>query len=42
MHADFIGKAIITGLLMLSILTWAIIFDKAIKLSRLKSKANYF
>ena len=42
MHADFIGKIIITGLLMISILTWAIIFDKMIKLSRLKGKATYF
>lgn len=42
MHADFIGKIIITGLLMISILTWAVIFDKMIKLSRLKDKASYF
>ena len=42
MHADFIGKIIITGLLMISILTWAIIFDKMIKLNRLKGKATYF
>jgi biopolymer transport protein TolQ len=42
MHADLIGKVVITGLLMLSILTWAIILDKMFKLSRLKSKASYF
>ena len=42
MHADFIGKIIITGLLMISILTWAIIFDKMIKLNRLKNKATFF
>lgn len=42
MHADFIGKIIITGLLMISILTWAIIFDKMIKLGRLKHKATFF
>lgn len=42
MHADFIGKIIITSLLMISILTWAIIFDKLAKLNRLKGKATYF
>lgn len=41
-HADLIGKIVITGLLIISILTWAIIFDKAFKLSRLKGKATYF
>lgn len=41
-HADFLGKTVITGLLMVSILTWAIIFDKAVKISRLKGKATYF
>jgi len=41
-HADLIGKTVITGLLMISILTWAIIFDKAVKIGRLKSKATYF
>jgi len=41
-HADLIGKIVITGLMMISILTWAIIFDKAIKLSRLKGTATYF
>ena len=42
MHADWLGKTVISGLLVISILTWAIIFDKSIKLSRLKSKAVYF
>jgi biopolymer transport protein TolQ len=41
-HADWIGKTVITGLLIISILTWAIIFDKAVKLSRLKGRASYF
>ncbi|MFY9288319.1 MAG: protein TolQ [Alphaproteobacteria bacterium] len=41
-HADFLGKMVIIGLMIISILTWAIIFDKAIKLNRLKSKATYF
>jgi biopolymer transport protein TolQ len=42
LHADLLGKIVITGLLMLSILTWAIILDKMFKLSGLKSKATYF
>src|ERR1700744_6544363 len=42
MHANIIGKTVITGLLMLSILTWAIILDKMIKLSNLKGKATLF
>ena len=41
-HADFVGKTVITGLLMISILTWAIIFDKMLKIRRLKGKATYF
>jgi len=41
-HADLIGKAVITGLLIISILAWAIIFDKAAKLARLKRRATYF
>ena len=41
-HADIVGKIVITGLLMISILTWAIIFDKMIKLRRLKGKAEFF
>src|SRR6185437_10056985 len=41
-HADIISKTVITGLLIISIITWAIIFDKAAKLSRLKRRATYF
>jgi biopolymer transport protein TolQ len=41
-HADLIGKTVITGLLIISIFTWAIIFDKITKLSRLKKRAAYF
>src|SRR5580704_12656084 len=41
-HADLIGKTVITGLLLISILTWAIIFDKAAKIARLKRRAAYF
>ncbi len=42
MHADLIGKTVITGLLMISILTWAIILDKFFKVSALKGKAAAF
>ncbi|MBV8060218.1 MAG: protein TolQ [Alphaproteobacteria bacterium] len=42
MHADWIGKTIITALLTISIVTWAIIFDKILKLGRLKERAAYF
>lgn len=41
-HADFIGKAIMIGLLLISVITWALIFDKVSKLSRLKSRATFF
>ena len=41
-HADIVGKTVITGLVGISILTWAIIFDKAIKIIRLKGKATDF
>ncbi len=41
-HADWIGKIVITGLFLISILTWAIIFDKAMKLHRLKTRASFF
>jgi biopolymer transport protein TolQ len=41
-HADIVGKLVIVGLLIISILTWAIIFDKMMKLKRLKGKAEYF
>jgi biopolymer transport protein TolQ len=42
MHADFIGKFVMLGLFVLSIITWAVIFDKAMKLSRLKKRADVF
>jgi biopolymer transport protein TolQ len=41
-HADLIGKAVITFLIIISVFTWAIIFDKIAKLSRLKKRAAYF
>jgi len=41
-HADIIGKTVIMGLLIISVITWAIIFDKLVKLIRLKSRASYF
>ncbi|MDE1900542.1 MAG: protein TolQ [Alphaproteobacteria bacterium] len=41
-HADIIGQTVIAGLLMISILTWAVIFDKMVKLKKLKGKAEYF
>jgi biopolymer transport protein TolQ len=41
-HADIVGKIIIVALLMISILTWAIIFDKIGKVRRLKGKAEFF
>ncbi|MFA4994561.1 MAG: protein TolQ [Bdellovibrionales bacterium] len=41
-HADIVGKVIILFLLIISILTWAIIFDKIGKVMRLKEKAEYF
>ncbi len=41
-HADFVGKLIISSLLMISVLTWAIIFDKISKVKRLKGKAEFF
>ncbi|MBI1273859.1 MAG: protein TolQ [Alphaproteobacteria bacterium] len=42
MHADTVGKAVILGLLVVSVVTWAVIFDKAYKLRRLNRKAVYF
>lgn len=41
-HADIFGKCVMIGLLILSIITWAVIFDKAFKLKRLQAKAGYF
>jgi biopolymer transport protein TolQ len=42
MHADLVGKCVILGLLVISVITWAVIFDKATKLRRLNRKAVYF
>jgi len=41
-HADIVGKAVIVALLIISVLTWGIIFDKMTKLKKLKGKAEYF
>jgi len=41
-HADIVGKIIIASLLLVSVLTWAIIFDKVGKIRRLKGKADVF
>jgi len=41
-HADWIGRTVIVGLFIISIFTWAIIFDKAIRIGRLKGRATYF
>jgi biopolymer transport protein TolQ len=41
-HADIVGKVIILALLFVSILTWAIIFDKIAKVRRLKERAEHF
>ena len=41
-HADIVGKIVIVFLLIISVLTWAIIFDKIGKVRRLKDKAEYF
>jgi len=41
-HADIVGKVIILALLLISVLTWAIIFDKIGKVRRLKGKAEFF
>jgi len=41
-HADIVGKIVILFLLIISVLTWAIIFDKIGKVRRLKEKAEYF
>lgn len=42
MHADFIGKAVMIGLLLISVFTWALIFNKIMVVSKLKSRATYF
>lgn len=42
MHADLIGKAIMLGLLVISVVTWALIFHKATLITRLRKRASYF
>lgn len=41
-HADMVGKAVMIGLLLISVFTWALIFDKISKISRLKERACFF
>ncbi len=41
-HSDFIGQSVMVGLLIISVITWAVIFEKAFRLSKLKRKALYF
>lgn len=41
-HADFVGKFIMIALMIISVFTWALIFDKASKISRLKARAGFF
>ncbi|MCL2469289.1 MAG: protein TolQ [Alphaproteobacteria bacterium] len=41
-HADLIGKSVMIGLLVVSVFTWALIFDKIAKISRLKTRAGFF
>lgn len=41
-HADVIGKSVMVGLMIISVVTWALIFDKLTKISRLRSRATYF
>lgn len=41
-HADFLGKTVMVGLLIISIFSWALIFDKIAKISRLKRRAEFF
>jgi biopolymer transport protein TolQ len=41
-HADWVGKGVMIGLFLISVVTWALIFDKISKLSRLKSRAGFF
>lgn len=42
MHADGVGKLVILGLLVISIMTWAVIIDKAGKLKKLNARAALF
>ncbi len=40
--ADMVGKVVMVGLLLVSVFTWALIFDKATKITRLRSRARFF
>ncbi len=42
MHADWVGRFIIFGLLLASVWTWAVIFDKSLRLRKLRQKADLF
>ena len=41
-HADILGKVVMLGLVVISIITWGVIFDKIAKISRLKNRAGFF
>ncbi len=41
-HADWVGKSVIGMLVILSILSWGIIFDKFLKIRQLKNRAENF
>ncbi len=41
-HADMVGKAVMIGLIIISVFTWGLIFDKISKISRLKNRADFF
>ena len=41
-HADMVGKTIMIGLLMISMFTWALIFNKASRIASLKKRASFF
>jgi biopolymer transport protein TolQ len=41
-HADLFGKCVMLGLLVLSIITWAVIFHKATRLKHLNGRAVLF
>jgi len=41
-QADMVGKAVMIGLVIVSIVTWALIFDKIAKISRLRGRASFF
>jgi len=41
-HSDFVAKVVMIGLLVISVFTWGLIFDKISKISRLKNRATFF